>query len=457
MELPIWLKEIKLFNDLVSNLIENQKTTEKNLIELDKKLSELFKNDQSEKASVSNASKRGSKMSVASSRKGSEKSNRSAFARAGLNISSQERSMSNSYYRDSKRVPMHNRTANLNKTHVSPKNVDEWDNIIMNDVKKFEEEQKLKNLNKQQLKRQVMDDLNKQINEKKRLLNREKQLEIELEKKRQNVHLLQEKKATQAEIRKTWKNQEERKIMETQIAEVENMKKLEQYNELSRAKAEKEQASKALEDDLTREKRKKQQYQEVCQKQYHENLEMKDYLKKKEHQRLEDESLRKKDMFGDMFEEKKHVSYEYAARNQKKFDALNKVLEQENIRKNRVKNYAEFEEGVNSLERKNILSTQLKENRLKENLKVNRNYLEEQINFRKKQEKFEKDINLNQAKQMNLKAQEELERDAQRQQQQRIKRIEHTNQLKTQMDFKPDPYANMTEQERRMNKEKLEV
>lgn len=184
---------------------------------------------------------------------------------------------------------------------------------------------------------------------------------------------------------------------------------------------------------------------------------MKDHLKRKEQQRLQDESHRKKDMFGDMFEEKKHVSYEYAARNQKKFDALNKVLEHENIRKNRVKNYAEFEEGVNSLERKNILSTQLKENRLKENLKVNRNYLEEQINFRKKQEEFEKDINLNQARQMNLKAQEELERDAHRQQQQRIKRIEHTNQLKTQMDLKPDPYANMTEQERRMNKEKLEV
>jgi hypothetical protein len=246
----------EIINSLVTNLIENQKTTEKNLIELDKKLCEMFKHEQSEKASVSNVSKRGSKMSIASSIRGSEKSNRSAFAKAGLNISSQERSMNNSYYRDSKRAPMHNRTANLNKSHVSPKNVDEWDNIIMNDVKKFEEEQKLKSLNKQHLKRQVMDDLNKQINEKKRLINRERQLEIELEKKRQNVHHLQEKQATQAEIRKTWKNQEERKIMETQIAEVENMKKLEQYNELRQAKAEKEQVSKALEDDLTRERRK---------------------------------------------------------------------------------------------------------------------------------------------------------------------------------------------------------
>lgn len=152
----------------------------------------------------------------------------------------------------------------------------------------------------------------------------------------------------------------------------------------------------------------------------------------------------------------KHISYELAARNQKKFDALNKILVEENERKNRVKNYKEFEEGVNSLEKKKKLDEQLKENRLKENLRMNKNYLREQMKNKQEHDAFERDLEQTQAKQMNLKAQEELDKEAKRHQADRQKRIQHKDELKTQMNFKPNPYAHMTEQERRMNRDRLD-
>jgi hypothetical protein len=440
-----------------SHASKKQKRTKKNLVELDKGLTAIIKNGQSEKASVSNLSIRGSKLSNTSSIRGSTKSRHSTFAKAGLDISSSEVEANKQQYQDSQRSPRVNRTSNLNRSHVMPKNGDEWDNIIMKDVKKYEEEQKQSILQKQQLKRQTMDDLNKQINEKKRLVKREREIEIELEKKRQNVHHLQDKRATQAEVRKTWKNQEQRKVMETQIAEVENMKRFEHDKELSIAKVEKAEANKACEDEITRNMRKRRENKQEYQKQYQENIELKDHLMKQEQQRRKEDALKKVDMFGDMFEEKVHVSYEYAARNKKKVDALSKILDQENKHKNKIKNYAGFEQGVNNLERKQILSNQLKEIRLKEDLRTNKHFLEEQISFRKKQQKFEKNVDLNQAKQMNLVAQEELDKDVKRQEQRKVKRIEYTNELRTQIDHKDDPYSHMTEQERRMNKDKLEI
>ena len=74
-------------------------------------------------------------------------------------------------------------------------------------------------------------------------------------------------------------------------------------------------------------------------------------MKLQDQKRAKEDAIRKKDIFGDMFEEKRHVSYELAAKNQKKFEALNKILRQENERKNQVRNYAEFEEGVNHLDK----------------------------------------------------------------------------------------------------------
>ena len=155
----------------------------------------------------------------------------------------------------------------------------------------------------------------------------------------------------QKEMVKSRKNAEERKIMETQIAELEKIKRFEKSNEIALAKAEKEQVNKELQDELEREKQKRKDYQDVCQKQYQENIQLKEYMKKQKLKKAKEDIQRKKDLFGDMFEEKRHVSYELAAKNQKKFDALNKILVQENERKNQFRNYAEFEEGVNYLDK----------------------------------------------------------------------------------------------------------
>ena len=442
----------KIITEEVNTFIQNEKCTEKNLLELDKKLQQKFSLEKSERASQASGSRRFSNRSHASNKLGSEKSNRSAIAKAGLNITSQERQLNSSYNHRS--PAMQGKPAYLNRSFAGGKKEDEWDKIIRNDMRKFEQEQHDSLLKKQQIKRQIMSDLKNQMQEKQKMRRENMELEKELERKRLNITHEQEKRQKQQELVKNRKHAEEKKIMESQIAELENLKKLEQYNERVQAEAEKEQAKKALQDEITREKRKKQEYMEVCQKQYQENMQLKDHIKKQELQRRKDEAAKKQDMFGDMFEEKKHISYEYAARNQKKFDALNKILEQEHIRTNKVRNYAEFEEGVNSLERKNKLDSDWKENRLKENLRMNRNFLEEQIKYRKKQERFEKDLALNQARAMNDKAQQELENETQRMKDLRKKRIEFNNELKTQMNFREN--VSMTEQERLLNKQKLE-
>lgn len=162
-------------------------------------------------------------------------------------------------------------------------------------------------------------------------------------------------------------------------------------------------------------------------------------MKKKELERKNEDSVKKQDMFGNMFEKKKHVSYQYAAMNQRKFDALTKILDQENERKNRVRNYTEFEDSPNQMDKKNLRDQEKKRLRQQEDLKSNVNFLQEQIKFRKQQEKFEKDAELKQAHLMNKRAMDELEMEAQRNQELRNKRIQHKNDLKTQgkcMEFK---------------------
>lgn len=455
----------RIISNEVAEFIENEKFTEKNLLELDKKLSSKFgvtKNDL--RSQVAN-SRRNSQESRMSSKIGSEKSHRSAMMRAGLDISSQDGRLNASYtkYNRNQVIPG---GVNMNHSNISHKPVDEWDNIIMNDVRKFEEEQKQAMNKKQELKRKVMEDLNAQIHEKRKLKNIAKENEKALEQRLEDINKNKDKRRKQQELEKNRKNQEERKIMATQIAEIENMKKFEKENDRTIAKTEKEKVDKALEDDLQRERRKKREYQEVCQKQYQENVQLKQYMKHQERQKeIENNTQKHKDMFGNMFEPKKHISYELAARNQKKIDRLYNgqngsatgVMAAENYRTNKIKNYKAFEEGVNSLERKQKLDEERKKVRQKETQRINRSYLKEQMKFKEEHDKFEKELALNQAKQMNQKAQDELEREAKRQFEQRQKRVEHMDQLKTQMNFKANPYAGMTEQERLLNKEKLEV
>lgn len=139
-----------------------------------------------------------------------------------------------------------------------------------------------------------------------------------------------------------------------------------------------------------------------------------------------------------------------------KYDALSKILKDEKERKNRIRNVVEFEEGGNSLERRQNLEQQWKENRLKENLRMNKQFLQEQIKFKMEQDKFEKDLEINQATQMNMKAQEELDREAKKQENERKRRLKHKDDLRTQMNSKTDPYGSMTHQERLMNKDKLD-
>jgi len=307
----------KIIAKEVSNLIETQICSEKNLLALDKKLEKMFEKDMSEKSHHSKGSRKSSHGSVVMSQKRSEKSRRSAIGRAGEVILSQERDMNKSYSHHEGSVPLYNRTSNLNRTNVTMRSADEWDNIIMNDVMKYEEEQKQLMLEKQKIKRQVMKDLNIQMNEKKKLKQKEKEAELELEKKRQSVQRKEERSMKNTEMIKCRKNKEERKIMESQIAEMDKIKRLGKQNERIRAKVEKDQASKALEEDKNRELQKRKEYQEICQLQYKENLELKEYMKKQEEEKRKKETIRKHDIFGDMFEVKKHVSYELAAKNQK--------------------------------------------------------------------------------------------------------------------------------------------
>ena len=101
--------------------------------------------------------------------KATEKSRKSTFGKAGLDILSQERGVNHSYSQKEKAIPLYNRTANLNRSSIGPHHPDEWDNIILNDVKKYEEEQRETLRQKQKVKRQIMEDLNVQIMEKKKL------------------------------------------------------------------------------------------------------------------------------------------------------------------------------------------------------------------------------------------------------------------------------------------------
>lgn len=341
----------KIITREVNSLVDSKICSEKHLVELDKKLSNLFDgNNKSEKSHNSKAS-RHSRVSAAKSGKNSDISKRSAFVRAGADILSREKEMNRSGYSKNGSAAGYSYTASLNRSLVGPKAPDEWDNLIMNDVKKYEQEQQQTLEKRRKMKQQIMNDLNKQIRDKEALKKKSREEEINMEKKRQNIHHQQEKLEKQKELLKKMKNDEERKIMETQIAELEHHRKFEKHNEKLQAEHEKEQVLRELEDDLEKQKMKKKEYIEVCQRQYKENMELKESLKKREIQRMKEDTAKKNDMFGDLFEEKTHVSYELAARNQKKFDALTKILERENEKKNRARNYTEFEEGDNKLDK----------------------------------------------------------------------------------------------------------
>lgn len=161
-------------------------------------------------------------------------------------------------------------------------------------------------------------------------------------------------------------------------------------------------------------------------------------------------------MFGDMFEVKKHVSYQYAAKNDQKVDTLSKILRQEQDRINRIRNIGEFEYGESKLDHKHKLEEQWKENRLKERQKQNKDYLQEQIKFKEQHAKFEKDIEQDLADKINKKAQEELEKETKKKQEAERRRAKkYKDELKTQINFKHEQHPTMTEQERLMNKEKL--
>jgi len=107
-----------------------------------------------------------------------------------------------------------------------------------------------------------------------------------------------------------------------------------------------------------------------------------------------------------------------------------------------------------------------------ENQKSNLIFLQEQMKFRKEAERFEKETALRQAKMMNMTAQEEIERENKRNKEQKMRRIKNKDELKTQgrlnsngnngvigieKKMKKDQFRNMTEQERLMNRERLEV
>mmetsp|Transcript_32187 Transcript_32187/g.36707 ORF Transcript_32187/g.36707 Transcript_32187/m.36707 type:complete len:330 (-) Transcript_32187:12-1001(-) len=328
------------------------------------------------------------------------------------------------------------------------------------------------------MKRQVMEDLNAQMQEKRKLKRKEEELERSndtgylpkanagyansgrlaggLDKQREYINV-QDRRVRAQELKNSKKSEVEKRTMETQIAEIERMKKLEKEMERELALKEKRQADKALQDELNREIKKKQENRVAYQKQYQENMQLKEIVKKQEQQKVRNEIGDKKDMFGDMFEEKKHISYELAAKNQKKFDALNRILKEEHERESRIKNYSKFEEGTNAYDHKQKLSEQLKENRLKENLKNNRKVLEEQIKYKEQHERFEKDLERSEAKRMNMKAKEELDKEADRMEKNRLKRLENKEELKNQITYKANPLTTMTEQERRMNKDRLDL
>lgn len=252
----------KIITREVNSLIDSQICTEKNLVALDKKLAKLFEKTPSHKSHRSHAS-RHSNASAVLSNKNSEKSKRSAIVKAGADILSQPQDLNRSYHSKTGSAAMNSYSANLNKSLVAPKIPDEWDNLIMNDVKKYEEEQRQTLEQKRKLKQQIMSDLNKQMKEKEMAKKKTQREEIDQELKRQNVHQMAEKREKQQEMRKKMKNDEERKIMETQIAELEKVKKFEKYNERAQAQTEKEQVLKALEDEALKEKMKRKEYQEI--------------------------------------------------------------------------------------------------------------------------------------------------------------------------------------------------
>ena len=139
----------------------------------------------------------------------SEFSNRNTMIRAGLNISSQERP--GGAGSDDDQINLSSfRSKDLNRSQVSRKPMDEWDNIILNDVRRFEEEKKISVLKKQQMKRKVMDDLNAQLQEKRKISKREEELEKELDRQREFIKRNEERRQKEQELKKNRKNDDEK-------------------------------------------------------------------------------------------------------------------------------------------------------------------------------------------------------------------------------------------------------
>lgn len=77
--------------------------------------------------------------------------------------------MNRSGYSKNGSVGGYSYTAGLNRSLIGPKAPDEWDNLIMHDVKKYEEEQQQSLEKRRKMKQQIMSDLNKQIRDKEAL------------------------------------------------------------------------------------------------------------------------------------------------------------------------------------------------------------------------------------------------------------------------------------------------
>jgi len=193
----------KIITSEVELFIDNEKCNDKNLLLLDKRLMDKLGESNKPKSDLKKHSKRASQASKVSSEIGSQKSNKSAMLRAGLDICSQERpDVNSSYNKDRQNLAASYRSKDLNRSQIVSKEVDEWDCIIMNDVRRFEEEQKQLAKQKQELKKKVMDDLNAQLQEKKKLHKEEVEHEKELELERERVFEIQDRRRKEQELKK---------------------------------------------------------------------------------------------------------------------------------------------------------------------------------------------------------------------------------------------------------------
>ncbi|CAI2362876.1 unnamed protein product [Moneuplotes crassus] len=471
----------KIISKEVNSLVDSKICTDKQLVALDKKLTGLFGTRNKISKPHSSQNSRHSRASAALDHTQSALPNINAFSKAEAGLISHKNSMKKPLHCINSSANLNGHTVGLNNAEGGLKALDEWGIIIMDDVKRFEREEKQILENRRKIKQKIMDDLNKQVKEKEALKKKQKQEEIDLEKKRQSIFRQQEKREKQNELLKRMKRDEERKIMDTQIAEIENYKKIEMYHEKLQADHEKEQALKELEEDLESQKMKRKAYIEGCQKQYQENLQLKEFMRQKEADLKRQATFKQHQLFDGMFEQKKHISYELADRNQKKYDALSRILKLENERKQRARNYLEPKTGGTDIEKKTQKESQKRKLKHQEDVKETLDYLKGQIRYKEQKKRLEKDakfdtgvstmmngrnnsqnIVLDNTSLMKLKAREFLAKEAKKETLQ-TQKIEYKRDFRNQgLGRKKGPfgaqgYQGMTEQERLMNKKRLDA